>query len=300
LSPGSSERYFSWWAGRSILDISFGTVEDWSHWLAQRPALDRRGRPTERPLSPTTRRKALGAFHSFVAWLYRRGDLPTVPPFPTVKPVPYEPPIISAATQDAILGEIPWERRGVFLAATCGMCPGEIRALNVGDYFEDTDGAWLWIDKAMQGSNANARLGPIKTRQTRSAAISAELHEWIRWRRDQVGPEERLRGPVPLFVNPTARNAERRWIANALREEWKRAAGRVGVYGVPMYPGTKHATATDALRRGVPLEKVQELLGHSDARSTLRYAKLAKRAALDVLRRPACSPARKRVCNWLG
>ena len=53
---------------------------------------------------------------------------------------------------------------------------------------------------------------------------------------------------------------------------------------------TKHATGTDALRRGHSMESVAALFGHRDRRSTERYAKLSKRAPLDVLRRPACSP----------
>lgn len=136
VAPGG---YFSWWQGRSIFDVDYGTLEDWSRWLAKRPALDRQGKPTERTLSASTRRKALGAFHAFVAWLHRRGDLPAVPPFPPIKPAPYDPPIISAAVQDAILAEIPWDRRGAFLAAACGVRPGEVRAMNVDDYFEDSE-----------------------------------------------------------------------------------------------------------------------------------------------------------------
>jgi hypothetical protein len=51
-----------------------------------------------------------------------------------------------------------------------------------------------------------------------------------------------------------------------------------------MYEGTKHAFATDAVRLRVPKERIQKFLGHADARSTDRYAKLADAALLDVLR----------------
>ncbi len=61
------EGYFSWWAGRSIHEIDYGMLEDWSLWLA------------DRGLSPKTRRNVLGAFHSFLGWLRRRGDTRGVP-----------------------------------------------------------------------------------------------------------------------------------------------------------------------------------------------------------------------------
>jgi integrase len=58
--------------------------------------------------------------------------------------------------------------------------------------------------------------------------------------------------------------------------------------------GTKHAFATDALRRGVAKEKIQKFLGHSDARSTDRYAKLADGALVEVLPPSDLSLA----CRW--
>jgi hypothetical protein len=51
--------------------------------------------------------------------------------------------------------------------------------------------------------------------------------------------------------------------------------------------GTKHSTATDAIRRGVPLEQIQAALRHADAASTRVYAKLARGGAFDILRNPA-------------
>lgn len=52
-----------------------------------------------------------------------------------------------------------------------------------------------------------------------------------------------------------------------------RACKAAEVKQVPLYTGTKHSMATDAIRRGVEERYVQEVLGHSDVRSTRRYAK---------------------------
>jgi hypothetical protein len=54
-----------------------------------------------------------------------------------------------------------------------------------------------------------------------------------------------------------------------------------------MYEGTKHSTATAAIRRGVSLEHIQAALRHADAASTRVYAKLARGGAFDILRNPA-------------
>ncbi len=43
---------------------------------------------------------------------------------------------------------------------------------------------------------------------------------------------------------------------------------------VRMYEGTKHSSATAWLAQGSSLQMIQRMLGHADARSTERYAKL--------------------------
>jgi integrase len=108
------------------------------------------------------------------------------------------------------------------------------------------------------------------------AIIDSELREWIeKW----VDPQGALDGS-PLFFNPTARTRDKRWLSNPLRDEWNRAAEKVGVR-VKMYEGTKHTSATEALRGGRRREEIQKTLGHKDRRSTERYAKLAEVTPVD-------------------
>jgi hypothetical protein len=72
LAPGG---HFSWWAGRSIQEVSYAALEDWSHWLA------------DRGLSPKTRWNILAAFRSFLGWLYRREEIRELPrEYPWPKP----------------------------------------------------------------------------------------------------------------------------------------------------------------------------------------------------------------------
>ena len=97
---------------------------------------------------------------------------------------------------------------------------------------------------------------------------------------------ELLKGRA-LFPNPTAhptKNPDRRWSAPALRRAWLDACDIVGVR-VSIYQGTKHAFASDAIRRGVQERSLQAFLGHADVRSTRRYARLGDQALVDVLPR---------------
>ncbi len=85
-----------------------------------------------------------------------------------------------------------------------------------------------------------------------------------------------------LFVNPNTGGA---WSETAIKRVWYKACKEVGVK-VALYTGTKHSTATELRRQGVPLDVIQKLCGHRDARSTEVYAKLADQALVEAIRRP--------------
>ncbi len=46
---------------------------------------------------------------------------------------------------------------------------------------------------------------------------------------------------------------------------------------------TKHTLGTELRRDGVPLDVIQAVFGHADARSTERYARLADTAVIAAL-----------------
>jgi integrase len=256
--------YFPWWHDITIWDVNTGLLDDWSRAMAAQK------------LSGTTRRKVLGGFHAFLADLVRRGDLDRVPVFPRIPADEYVPRTTTIEVQDAIIAEIPEDRRGAFLAARLGVRPGEVRALNVGDYDRAT--RVLTIRAAMKGPTSKAPRRGTKERNVRRVRVDAELAAWIE---AHVAPGGALVG-APLFVNPTARRADSRWLGSPLRREWDRAAARVGVR-VRMYEGTKHTTATEALRAGASMDAIQAALGHRDRKSTQRYARMAEIAPVGEL-----------------
>jgi site-specific recombinase XerD len=86
-----------------------------------------------------------------------------------------------------------------------------------------------------------------------------------------------------------------------MRRVWKAACTLTDVE-ISLYEGTKHSRATDLLRQGVSERVLQVLLGHRDARSTRRYARLADEALVAAIRPrcgsnvdPAANPREKRA-----
>ena len=254
--------YFSWWAGRSIHEIDYAALEDWSLWMAD-----------ERGLAPKTRANALGALRSFVSWLHRREELRRVPEFSWPKGPEYQPRILSAEAQGELLHAIPEDARGIFLAmALMGIRPGEARALLVSDF---SDG-WLSVDKAVKGNRIDSPVRGTKSGKPKRLPTPDLLIDWIE---HFVAKDARLRREA-LFVNP---NTGGPWTPTSLRRCWEKACKALRIEGISIYEGCKHSFATDAVARGVQERHLQAYLGHADARSTRRYARLADAGLINVL-----------------
>jgi len=258
-APGG---HFSFFDGVSIHEVTYGLLEDWSLWLA------------DRGQGPKSRRNYLGYMRSFLRWLELRGEIPKAPRVPPVRVEEHEPRILAIADQDRVLEAIPDGERGIFLAlAHLGLRPSEARALLVADY---RDG-WLHVNKAAKSKSATAEIRGTKTGKPKRLPVSEELAEWIG---RYVDPAGRL-AAAPLFPNP---RTGRMWPHKALQRVWNQALERAGLPHVSLYEGTKHTMATDAIRRGVPERALQRFLGHASVQSTRRYARLADNALIEVLR----------------
>jgi len=259
VAPGG---HFSFFDRVSIHDVTYGLLEDWSLWLA------------DRKQSPKSRRNFLGYMRSFLRWLELRGEIRKAPRVPSVRVEEHEPRILSIADQDRILAHISEAERGIFLAlAHLGLRPGEARALQVADY---RDG-WLHVDKAAKSKSVSAEIRGTKTGKPKRLPVSEELADWIA---RHVDPTGRF-SAAPLFPNP---RTGRMWPHKALGRVWSRALEAAEFPHVSLYEGTKHTMATDAIRRGVPERALQRFLGHASVQSTRRYARLADNALIEVLR----------------
>ena len=261
--------YLSYLLDRSIYDIDYGVLEDWLAWLED-----------ERPnLSPKTRKDALSAVMTFLRWLKKRKTIPDIPEAPQIPVDEHAPVLLSDETREQILQALPEERRGIFLAmALMGLRPGEARALDASAY---RDG-FLTIARAAKDQRVQGEIRSTKTRRVRRLPVPPELADWIE---EYVPLRERLRAS-PLFRNPRGRSTSKRWSPSAMDRTWNRACEEAVGVVFPLYESTRHSFATLALGRGAELHHVQRLLGHSDPRTTGRYAKLADTGLLSVLPEP--------------
>lgn len=252
------------WEGMSVYEVDYAALEDWMHWMAKRG------------LKAPTRVKVVQTFRTFLGWLKRRKVIDALPDFPELPSSDYEPSVVSLDVQAKIVAAIPEERRGLFLVlALMGARPGEARALNVSDLKRTDDGLSLHIRHAMQGHSAHARRGPTKTRRWRTLPVPEALEEWLEAHcdRSDLG--------APMFPNPKTGD---RWSHGAARGTWTKAAEAVGVQ-IGFYEGTKHSRATGWLAAGVNERIIQEALGHSDIKSTQKYARLKPGALVELIGR---------------
>lgn len=253
----------------SRFELTYGVLEDLIRNLA------------ERGVGQNTRPKIMGALRASLGWLETRGELDRVPRFPSMKRRKHLPRIISPDGQDDVLAEIPENRRGAFYVAVEELVrPGEVRALNVSDY------SWrsreVRIQFAMQGPCSSAERRGSKTDEPAVRLVSDRVAAWLDL---YVDKDARLDGERPLFVNPTGRVDGARWLANALREEWNRAAARAGLGGIRMYEGTKHSTVTALRKNGVDPRLVQAAARHRSAASTEIYNVLEQGAVTVAIRK---------------
>lgn len=253
-----------YWQKTTVADLNFASLEDWNDHLV------------ERGLAPKTRKNLLGAMHACCRWLERRGELKTVPAFPQIEPPEHLPTIVPESVVADILGRIPEKRRGPYLvAALMGLRPGEIRALEIADVQKGGKFWKLKVSKAVQGPLSDSPVGPTKNRRERVLPIHPTVREWIETHTDWSGRLTRQ----PLF--PNARG--KRMSHDSFWNEWKRV--RKGITTASLYEGTKHSFASAALEGGIQMERIQKFLGHSDPRSTERYAKLSDRSLESLVER---------------
>lgn len=59
---------------------------------------------------------------------------------------------------------------------------------------------------------------------------------------------------------------------SSLGKIWREACKEIGIEGVRPYDGTRHSFASQLVNRGKSLEIIGEILGHSDIRTTKKYA----------------------------
>jgi site-specific recombinase XerD len=201
----------------------------------------------ERELSASSCRLALNG----IRFLYL--DVLKRPAFDAPIPVPKRPQripeLLSPAEVARILAACAGTKYQTMLALCygCGLRLSELVAVRVGDI--DGERGRLRIE---QGKGAKDRLVPL------SPTLLAQLRDY--WR--AFRPKHWLfpgRAPGTALC-PTS-----------VQKTYTKAKARAGISKLGGIHALRHAYATHQLEAGLPVHRLQRLLGHRDIHSTLRY-----------------------------
>jgi integrase len=267
--------YFDCWKTSTVAEIDRPALVSWIRWM-RRQKRSRRGYAEPAPVGEKTIKNVLGDIAQFLRWLKDQGDILEVPtiPFDQLRQVEYMPEIPDAATVQRVLDAIPIEKRGIWVARSfMGFRPSEARRLNVADLRMGT------LDDL---TDAHIALPPRSSKKRRGRML--QLHpEVAAWLRDH-GELDRW-GSEPLFRNPLASNPQKRWTETSEKRTLSKALRHAGVSHIKPNEMGRHFFGTQAVSdEGADIYAVQEWLGHSDPKTTERYAKLRAVPIARVLR----------------
>lgn len=237
---------------RSVKDIREGHIED---FLLSLPG----------HLSPKTQQNILGVLHKILADAHRRRDIGRVPVFPRIEMAEPEIKWLYPEEQAAVLSHIrcPVIRAFFVFCMNTGVRQGEARALR-----------WERVDFQERAVTVAASMdGEVYRNWTKERNIRR-----LPLNREALAALRSLPRHLSGFV--FARPDGRPLTANQVRGAWARAARKAGL-AVSAYQGTRHSLACRLVNEGVPLNLIQDVLGHKTPEMVRRYAKVK----LETLRR---------------
>lgn len=218
-----------------------------------------------------TQRNIMGALSKLFADAHEWEDIAKKPKVPLVKVPDPEWHWIDRDTQDKILAKIPEPDQPIFLFLMReGVRSMEGAALQWRDL--DIENNSAIIRRAFSGS----KLRHTKTGRTTPIPLDEDVKMAL------------LRLPKPIKQDQLVfRNScGRRYTNSLLNKIWKRACKKAGIEGICLYSGTRHALASQAAQRGISIQKIGAMLGHSDIRTTMRYAHLDTNALREIVLKP--------------
>lgn len=256
-----------WCAAREVepLRVSFLDVNAYARALES--TVDGR---TGRLLSAATVARRLSALSSWYDFLVRLQAVPANPVSGADRPqvsrdhsatvglTPAEVDALLAAAAADVGPTALRNRAAVLLLADLGLRVGELVSLDVADVgFERGHRAVRFVGK-----------GGRPRRRALTAAASVAVDEYLGQRAAVAGvPVERLDGA--LLVTGSGARLDRHAVFRLVRR-LAQVAGIAAAQRLSPH-SLRHAFATAARAEGVPLEDVQDAMGHADPRTTRRY-----------------------------
>jgi integrase len=236
------------------------------------PAEKRRGRrlaSSDGKLSDATVRHSLNLLSRFFSWAVERGHAPLNPvrqiptgkrPHQTAKSI--DAPWIDddKVVRNLMSALAPPFRELFYLGNRCGLRPGEVRGLRLGDLafvgegvliVSHSDDGCLKEDKYQKG---------LSKRVPSPVDFDTVMGDWLAGR-------EADGAQAGDYVFPaTSRGA----LKQAMEEAWREGTDALGLtFG--LYEATRHSFVSRNLARGVSLDEVSGAIGHSSPEVTKRY-----------------------------
>jgi integrase/recombinase XerD len=146
----------------------------------------------------------------------------------------------------------------IAVLADLGLRVGEVVGLDVGD---------LGHERGHRSVRFVGKGGALRRRALTPASTAAVETYLLQRSIESRTPVDQLDGP--LFVTATGARLDRHAVFRLIR----RLAERAGIAAASRLSphSLRHAFATSAREEGVPLEDVQDAMGHADPRTTRRY-----------------------------
>ena len=208
--------------------------------------------------SPKYHKCVLDCLKVFLRAMMRLEYIQKLPVFPVIRIEEKLPAWTTREIQDKILALIPGVDRAFFIFLTRqGLRPGEARALKI----KDVDFATNTIRVARTFSES-VLIERTKTRKERIRLINPELLPLLaELCKNRFGEEH-------VFVNS---RTGRHYADKTVNKIWNDACEKAEVQ-IDLYNGTRHSVASQAASAGAPLQAIKAVLGHTDIRTTLKYA----------------------------
>ncbi|MGO9572587.1 MAG: tyrosine-type recombinase/integrase [Desulfomonilaceae bacterium] len=233
--------------------------------------------------APKTIFNIMAALHKLFTDAHRDEVIQQIPNFPTelrASDLP-EPDWnwASEEVQEQIFQHLDQEDLYFILFQAChGTRTGETRALQHQDV--DFMNEAVTIRRAFSERDLKDH---TKTKKNRTLPLDPLWKEIYLSRPRAIDP----RGFV--FTNSKGKPYSAKW----MWRRWNEACNAAGVRGLTLYAGTRHSLASQAANKGVSIYKIAKFLGHTDTKTTQRYAHLDTNPLREVLRSANVIPLKK-------
>jgi integrase len=193
--------------------------------------------------------------------------LGTIPKIKLLKTPAPKNDFLTTEESDALLGNLSGMACEIVLTAIrTGLRIAELKALR----WQDID----WVNKRLTVRHSWCRytkgLSTTKSNRVRYVPLTDDVYLTLIGRKQDTG--------VVFYTNKTNLNFDYDTIRQLLREGCIRANVKPIVFHQ-----LRHSFASQLVMKGAPLAAVQQLLGHSDIRTTMRYSHLAQSSLRDAV-----------------